>query len=72
MKSYTKYLKIKKKKKIDIVNITKKVKKAVEESGIKEGFCLVNSMHITTSIFINNEEEGLKKILLIGWMNSSL
>ena len=61
MKAYTKYLKIKTKKKIEIVNITQEVKKAVEESRVKEGFCLINSMHITASVFINDEEEGLKK-----------
>ena len=67
MKAYTKYLKIKTKKKIEIVNITQEVKEAVEESGVKEGLCLVNSMHITASVFINDEEEGLKKDF-INWL----
>jgi len=67
MKSYTKYLKIKTNKKIEILNITQEVKKAVKESGIKEGLCLVNSMHITASVFINDEEEGLKKDF-INWL----
>jgi len=67
MKSYTKYLSINSKKKIEIINITLEVKKAVEESGIREGLCLVNSMHITSSVFINDEEEGLKKDF-INWL----
>ncbi len=67
MKAYTQYLTIRTNKKIEIINITNKVKKAVEESGIKEGLCLVNSMHITSSVFINDEEEGLKKDF-INWL----
>jgi secondary thiamine-phosphate synthase enzyme len=41
------------------VNITSNVRKIVEESGIKEGLCLVNAMHITASVFINDNESGL-------------
>jgi secondary thiamine-phosphate synthase enzyme len=41
------------------VNITPKVRKIVEESGVKEGLCLVNAMHITASVFINDDESGL-------------
>jgi len=66
MKSYTKYLKIKTDKKVEIVNITSAVKKAVEESRVKERFCLVNSMHVTASVFIN-DKEGLKKDF-INWL----
>lgn len=40
-------------------NITADVEEAVAESGVKEGLCLVNSMHITSSVFINDEESGL-------------
>ncbi|MCS6956754.1 MAG: secondary thiamine-phosphate synthase enzyme YjbQ [Patescibacteria group bacterium] len=69
MKSYTKYLTIKTNKKIEIINITKQVKEALEESGIKEGLCLINSMHITSSVFINDEEEGLKKDF-IDWLEN--
>ena len=61
MKSQTSYLKIKTQNKIEFLNITKEVKKKVSESGIKEGICLVNSMHITSSVFINDEETGLKE-----------
>jgi secondary thiamine-phosphate synthase enzyme len=41
------------------VNITGEVEKAVRESGVKEGLCLVNAMHITASVFINDDEPGL-------------
>ncbi len=41
------------------VNITPEVKAALRESGIREGFCLVNAMHITASVFINDDESGL-------------
>jgi len=41
------------------VNITPQVRAALEESGIREGLCLVNSMHITASVFINDDEPGL-------------
>ncbi len=41
------------------INITPEVEKAVRESGIKEGLCLVNPMHITASVFINDDESGL-------------
>jgi len=41
------------------VNITRQVEECVRESGIKEGLCLVNSMHITSSVYINDNESGL-------------
>ncbi|KPJ89505.1 MAG: secondary thiamine-phosphate synthase enzyme [Spirochaetes bacterium DG_61] len=41
------------------VNITDKVKEALKKSGIMEGLCLVNAMHITASVFINDDENGL-------------
>jgi len=61
MKSKTKYLEFKTNEKIEIVNITQQVEAVVRESEIKEGLCLVNSMHITASVFINDEESGLKE-----------
>jgi len=61
MKAFTKYLTIKTENKIEIINITEKINEALLESKIKEGLCLVNSMHITSSIFINDEEDGLKE-----------
>jgi secondary thiamine-phosphate synthase enzyme len=44
---------------MDFVHITPTVQKAVVESGVKEGLCLVNAMHITASVFINDNEHGL-------------
>jgi secondary thiamine-phosphate synthase enzyme len=41
------------------VNITREVEQAVAESGVREGLCLVNAMHITASVFINDNESGL-------------
>ncbi len=59
MKSYRKELKIKYPERRGYVNITPQVEKAIEESGIKEGLLLCNSMHITSSVFINDDESGL-------------
>lgn len=42
-----------------LINITPEVQKALQESGIQEGLCLVNAMHITASVFINDDEYGL-------------
>jgi len=61
MKSYTEYLTFNTKSKIEFVNITSTIERIVKKSGIKEGLCLVNAMHITASVFINDEEEGLKQ-----------
>jgi secondary thiamine-phosphate synthase enzyme len=44
---------------MDFVNITEEVAAAVRESGVTEGLCLVNAMHITASVFINDDEPGL-------------
>lgn len=41
------------------LNITRDVQKAIDESGIKEGLCLVNAMHISASVYINDDESGL-------------
>lgn len=46
-------------KRIDFVNITNKVREIVRESGVKDGIVLVNPMHITASVFINDNESGL-------------
>lgn len=61
MKSHTHHLKIHTDKEREIVNITQEVQKQIDESEIKEGLVLVNSMHITSSVFINDEESGLKE-----------
>src|SRR5438093_11238183 len=44
---------------MDFVNITREVEEAVRESRVREGLCLVNAMHITASVFINDDEPGL-------------
>ena len=59
MKSLTEYLTFKTKTRRAFVNITRDVEKLVTKSGIKEGLCLVNAMHITASVFINDNEHGL-------------
>lgn len=59
MKSYTEYIWLNTANRYDIVNITSQVKDALKKSGIKEGLCLVNAMHITASVFINDNESGL-------------
>jgi len=59
MKSLTEYLTFKTKLKKEFVNITSDVEKLVQKSSIKEGICLVNAMHITASVFINDNESGL-------------
>jgi secondary thiamine-phosphate synthase enzyme len=59
MKTHTKYLTVKTKSVKEIVNITELVEDAVEESKVSEGLCLVNAMHITSSVFINDNESGL-------------
>lgn len=59
MKSYRKELWFQTKSRREFINITPQVQQAVKESGIKEGFVLVNAMHITASVFINDDESGL-------------
>ena len=59
MKSYTEYLTFNTKNKIEFINITDKVKEALKKSGIKEGFILVSAMHITASVYVNDDEDGL-------------
>jgi secondary thiamine-phosphate synthase enzyme len=59
MKVKTHYLTFNTKKRIDFINITQEVRKVIKESQIREGLCLVNAMHISASIFINDNESGL-------------
>ena len=59
MKSITEYLIFNTESRFELINITLDVEKILNRSGIKEGLCLVNSMHISSSIFINDDEEGL-------------
>ncbi len=59
MRSLTKRLTMNVPARMDFVNITHEVATAVAESGVQEGLCLVNAMHITASVFINDDERGL-------------
>ncbi|KPK68861.1 secondary thiamine-phosphate synthase enzyme [candidate division WOR_3 bacterium SM23_60] len=59
MRSYRKELWFNTKQRVGFINITPEVEKALGDSKIKEGFCLVNAMHITASVFINDDESGL-------------
>ena len=59
MKSYRKELWFSTNRRRELINITPDVNKCLLESGIKEGLCLVNAMHITASVFINDDESGL-------------
>lgn len=61
MKSYRKELYFCTSKRREYINITRDVEQAVIDSGIKEGLCLVNAMHITASVFINDDEAGLHR-----------
>ena len=59
MKSYTEQLWFDTKNRQEFINITPQVEAAVKKSSVKEGLCLVNAMHITASVFINDDEGGL-------------
>ena len=59
MKSLTKHLTFNIKSRRGFVNITPDIRKLVDQSKVQEGLCLVNAMHITASVFINDNESGL-------------
>ncbi len=59
MKTLTRHLKFHTPQRVGFVNITTQVEDLLTESGIQEGLCLVNAMHITASVFINDDESGL-------------
>ncbi len=59
MKSLTEELWFNTKNRVEFINITPQVEELVRKSGVKEGLCLVNAMHITASVFINDDESGL-------------
>jgi secondary thiamine-phosphate synthase enzyme len=59
MKSYRQEIWFNTKERRDYINITDTVQAAIDKSGIKEGLCLVNAMHITASVYINDDERGL-------------
>jgi secondary thiamine-phosphate synthase enzyme len=59
MKSHTEYLTFNIPARMDFLNITPRVEEIVRKSGVREGLVLVNAMHITASVFINDDESGL-------------
>ncbi len=59
MKSYRKELTFQTRRRRELINITPQVEMAVAESGVREGLLLCNAMHITASVFINDDESGL-------------
>ncbi|UCF71226.1 MAG: YjbQ family protein [candidate division WOR-3 bacterium] len=71
MKSHRRELWFNTQHRVDLVNITSQVEEALRESGIREGLCLVNAMHITASVFINDDEEGLHEDFL-KWLEHNI
>jgi secondary thiamine-phosphate synthase enzyme len=61
MKSYRKELWFHLPERMEFVNITPEVEQCLADSGMREGLCLVNAMHITASVFINDDEPGLHR-----------
>lgn len=59
MKTLTEYLTFRTAKRREFINITPRVEELVRASGVQEGLCLVNAMHITASVYINDDEHGL-------------
>ena len=59
MKSLTEHLWFNTKKRREYLNVTSQVEEVVRRSGVREGLCLVNAMHITASVYINDDESGL-------------
>jgi secondary thiamine-phosphate synthase enzyme len=59
MKSHTKHLTFNINGRMGFLNITDRIEQEVRTSGVKEGLCLINAMHITASVFINDDEPGL-------------
>ena len=64
MKSHTEYLSFNTEKRTQILNITPKIEEIVARSGVQEGLALVNPMHITASIYVNDAESGLYQDIL--------
>lgn len=61
MKSYRRELWFRTDKRRELINITRQIEECLAESGIREGLILVNAMHITASVFINDDESGLHR-----------
>jgi len=61
MKSYSEHLWFNTKSRQEFINITPQIEEVLKKSNIQEGLCLVNAMHITSSVFVNDDEAGLHK-----------
>ena len=61
MATYREYIKVKTEKRVDFINITKKIQEIVGKSEVVDGLVLINPMHITASVFVNDAESGLLK-----------
>ena len=61
MKSFRKELWFETKSRRELINITPEVEDSLRASGVREGLCLVNAMHITASVFVNDDEPGLHR-----------
>jgi secondary thiamine-phosphate synthase enzyme len=68
MRAHTEYLWFNTKSRRELVNVTDRVAEIVEASGVAEGFCLVSAMHITSGIWVNDEESGLKEDVM-AWLD---
>jgi secondary thiamine-phosphate synthase enzyme len=71
MKTYRKELWFNTKQRVELINITPQVEEALRDSGIKDGLCLVNAMHITASVFINDDEQGLHEDF-VTWLEENI
>ena len=67
MRAHTEYLWFTTKQRRELVNITDRLATIVADAGVAEGFCLVSAMHITSGIWVNDEESGLKQDL-VEWL----
>ena len=67
MKSYTEHLTFNIPSRMGFVNITPRIEEIVGKSGVQEGLVLVNAMHITASVFINDDEPGCTRTTRSGW-----
>jgi secondary thiamine-phosphate synthase enzyme len=67
MTAHTDYLWFTTKQRHELINITDRVADVVEASGVTEGMCLVSAMHITSAIWVNDEESGLKHDVMV-WL----
>ena len=68
MRAHTEYLWFTTRARRELVNITERIAAIVAAAGVAEGFCLVSAMHITAAIWVNDEEDGLKRDL-VAWLD---